>query len=348
MSKLIFHPFLIFLAQIVNSHLVEEIQYLKTENRIMRSKLGYRVVTTQEEKAQLLRFGIPLGDRLKDLISIVTYETFRNWARGKFYKGSGKVGRPATPEEIRNLIISMAQCNRDWGYKKIRDELNKLHISVARSTIQNILRSVGLEPIPDRKIKKWTRFVRAHIDTLIACDFFTKEIWTLKGKVTMYVLVFIELRNRRVHLAGITRYPNQRWCEIRAEKVLRDIEKSGFHPTHLIRDRDCKYSEKFDELFTDKGIKILKTPVKMPTCNVYCERAIQTLKHEGLNHFTVFGKRHLEYLVKEFLTYYNNFRPHQGIGGVTINELPPCPKTGTIEKMSFLGGLHHHYYRKAA
>ena len=83
MSKLIFHPFFIFLAQIVNSHQIEEIQYLKTENRIMCSKLGKRVVTTQEEKSQLLRFGIPLGTRLKDLISIVTYDTFRNWAGGK-------------------------------------------------------------------------------------------------------------------------------------------------------------------------------------------------------------------------------------------------------------------------
>ena len=348
MSKLILHPFLIFLAQIVNSHLVEEIQYLKVENRILRSKLGKRVVTTKEEKAQLLRFGVPLGDRLKDLITIVTYETFRNWARGKFYKGNGKVGRPGLMDDIKALVILMARENPSWGYPKIKDELKKLGIKIGRTSIQNILKKEGLEPAPLRRDSKWTEFIKTHMDTLIACDFFTKEIWTLKGRITIYVFFFIEIGTRRVHLAGITRYPNQRWVELRTREVLDKMEDGGFHPRYMIRDRDGKFSEDYDKQMKDAGIEVVKTPVKNPSCNVYAERWVWSIKHECLNYFMVFGEEHLKYLVESYLDYYNRFRPHQGIGNVTIEPLPPAPPDGEIESVSILGGLHHHYRRKAA
>jgi len=336
------------LAHIVNSHLVEQIEYLKVENRILRSKLGWRVRVTPEERAQLLRFGKPLGPALKDIISIVRYETFRNWVRGYIYKGNGKVGRPAIPEEIRQLIIRMALNDRSWGYKKILGELKKLGIEVARSTIQNILREAGLEPQPDRKYSSWRKFIDQHINTLIACDFFTKEIWTLRGRVTMYIFFFIELPTRRIHLAGITRYPNQKWVERRAKEVLDIMDESGFQPKYLIRDRDGKFSEDFDKIMNDHGIEVKKTPVRMPLCNVYSERAVQSIKIEALNHFVVFGKRHLEYLTSSYFDYYNNFRPHQGVGNVPINETSLAPPDGEIECVSVLGGLLHHYRRKAA
>ncbi len=193
MAKSLFHPFLLFLAHVVNSHLVEEIEYLKVENRIMRSKLGRQVRMTDEEREMLLRFGKPLGARLKDIISIVTYATFRNWVAGRIYKRKGKVGRPAIAESIRALIIRMAKENFMWGYKRIVGELKKLGIRVSRSSIQNILREKNLEPTPMRQVSTWKQFIETHMETLIACDFFTKDIWTLRGKITMYVFFFIEL-----------------------------------------------------------------------------------------------------------------------------------------------------------
>jgi len=207
MAKLLFHPFFMMLATIVNSELQEQIKYLKVENRILRSKLGKRVKLTPDERSRLVRFGAPLGPALKDLISIVTYQTFRRWVNGKVYKGKkGTDGRPAIPDEVRNLIIQMALDNPGWGYKRIRGELKKLGIIVCRASIQNILREVGLEPTPLRQDSTWKKFIETHMATLIACDFFTKEIWTLRGKVTIYVFFFIELGTRRVHLAGMTRY----------------------------------------------------------------------------------------------------------------------------------------------
>lgn len=83
MTKTLFHPFLVFLAHVVHSQLVEEMEYLRIENRIMRSKLGRQVRVKREERTQLLRFGKSLGPRLKNIISIVSYATFRNWAAGR-------------------------------------------------------------------------------------------------------------------------------------------------------------------------------------------------------------------------------------------------------------------------
>ena len=127
MAKALIHPFLVLLAHVVHSQLVQEIQYLKVENQILRSKLGKRVRLTPDERNRLLRFGEPLGTRLKDLISIVTYQTFRRWVNGYIYKGkNGKEGRPEIPEEVRSLIIQMARQNASWGYKRILGELKKL------------------------------------------------------------------------------------------------------------------------------------------------------------------------------------------------------------------------------
>ncbi len=347
--RMLLHPFFIMIAHLVHSELVEQLQYLKVENRILRSKLGYRVKLTPDERTRILRFGLPLGPALKDIISIVRYETFRNWARGHIYRGNGKIGRPQIPEEIRDLIIVMAQANPTWGYNRILGELKKLDIVVSRASIQNILREKGLEPSPLRQDSTWKQFIKTHIDTLIACDFFTKEIWTLRGKVTVYVFFFIELSTRRVHLAGMTRYPKRAWVERRAKEALGAMEGSGFEPKYLIRDRDSKFSDEFDNIMTAAGIEVVKTPVKNPSCNVYAERWVWSIKHECLNHFTVFGKHHLRYILDAYIDYYNRLRPHQGIGNELIDpQTADTPPGAGIVCDSILGGMFHHYHREAA
>ena len=269
MMRMLFHPFFILLAHIVNSQLVEDIQYLKVENGILRSKLGRRVILTADERNRLLRFGQPLGLRLKDLISIVTYQTFRRWVNGHVYKGKGKVGRSGIPEDTQEIVIQIAKDNPGWGYNRILGELKKLFIQIGRTSIQKILKEKGLEPSPLRRDSTWTEFIKTHMNTLIACDFFTKEIWTLWGRVTMYVFFFIELGSRRVHLAGMTRNPNQRWVELRSKEVLDKMKNAGFEPKYLIRDRDCKFSENFDKQMNDYGVEVRKTPVKNPSCKSY-------------------------------------------------------------------------------
>lgn len=130
------------------------------------------------------------------------------------------MGRPAIADETRALIIRMASENM-WGYNRIVGEMKKLGIRVCRSSIQNILREKSLEPTPLRQSSTWKQFIETHMETLIACDFFTKEIWTWRGRVTMYVFFFIELGARRVHLAGMTSYPKRDWVKRRARAVLK-------------------------------------------------------------------------------------------------------------------------------
>jgi putative transposase len=349
MSKMMFHPFFLMLAHWVNSHLIEEIQYLKAENQILRSRIKGRIVVTDVERNRLLRFGKPLGARLKGLITIVTYETFRRWVNGRIYKGKkSKAGRPSISAETRELIIRIAKENAHLGYHKIRGELMKLNIKVGRTTIQTILRGLGIEPSPLRRDSRWTDFIRTHMETLIACDFFTKEIWTLRGRVTVYVFFFIELGTRRVHLAGMTRYPKRRWVERRAAEVLDTMKNSGFEPKYLIRDRDGKFSDEFDSIFQSNGLTVVKTPAQNPSCNIYAERWVWSVKHECLNYFSVFGKHHLKYIVETYVDYYNRYRPHQGLGNKPICGIIDSSSDGEIKSISILGGMFHHYQRKAA
>ncbi len=148
----------------------------------------------------------------------------------------------------------------------------------------------------------------------------------------------------------MTCYPKQRWVELRAKEVIGIMGASDFNPKYLIRDRDCKFSEEFDSLMESNGVKIVKTPVRNPSCNVYSERFVWSAKHEALNHFVVFGKHHLKYIVENYIAYYNNLRPHQGLGNVPIPGLPLQldGEVGEVESVRILGGLLHHYQRKAA
>ena len=76
----------------------------------------------------------------------------------------------------------------------------------------NILKRHGLLPAPERKTTTtWKGFIRTHMNMLVATDFFTAEVWTLGGLVTYYVLFFIHLGSRQVHVAGMTPHPDQIW-----------------------------------------------------------------------------------------------------------------------------------------
>jgi putative transposase len=129
----IFQEFLFLLGHMVHSNLVRQIDYLKVENQILRSKLGKRVTLSPTEKQRLIKYGLPLGGSIKRFISIVSYSTFRRWVSNGVSKSkNNRRGRRRTPQEIRELIIRLAKEN-NWGYTRILGELKKLRIkSVSR------------------------------------------------------------------------------------------------------------------------------------------------------------------------------------------------------------------------
>ncbi|PTY02067.1 integrase [Verrucomicrobia bacterium LW23] len=241
-----------------------------------------------------------------------------------------------------------------WGYARIGGELKKLGVVVANNTIKKTLIINGFHPSPWRTKGDWDRFIRLHMETLWATDFFTKDIWTAGGKVTFYVLFFIHVGSRRVHISGATCSPTGAWVEQQARNLVMDLQDRGEKVSYLLRDGDTKFTQAFDEVFKSEGIKVKKLPRESPNLNAFAERLVQTIKNECLRHFVVFGQKHLEFLLREFASYYNTVRPHQGIANRTIGNIIPFPTQAAplrpedIQCDSKLGGLLRHYSRKAA
>ena len=261
----LFQEFLYLLGKLVHSNLIKQIEYLKVENQILRSKLGRIVTPTPSEKRGILKYRLPLGSDIRNLISIVNYSTFRRWINygvGKQPNTITKRGRPKkTPKEVRELVIRLAKEN-NWGYTRILGELKKLGItSLSRNTIMRILKENGLDPAPKRGEDTWDAFIKRHFKTLWACDFFTKTVWTALGPRTFHALFFINVHTRKVHIAGITKHPTQEWVNKQAKTVSFLFQTKEKSDKLLIRDGDCKYSPGFDNVIAGYGVQVKRIPV---------------------------------------------------------------------------------------
>jgi len=347
-QKNIFSELLSLLGRMTQENLTYQIQYLKVENEILCKRIGKCIRPTVIEKRKLLKFGAPLGKDIRNIISIVTYETFLLWVRRyKRKKDSEKTkkrGRPKTPGEIRLLVVKMAKENA-WGYVRILGELKKLNINrLSKSGVKNILKENNLDPAPQRSKDTWDSFIKRHFQTLWACDFFTKQVLTPLGPKMFFVLFFINIKTRKVYVAGATRYPNQEWVNKQTKDIMPIICSDKNSRKLLIRDRDKKFSGEFDTLFKDKGFTVQKTPFMSPNMNSYAESWIGTIKRECLNYFIIFGERHLRYLISEYVKYYNEARPHSSVDNRPLGSRL-TKNTGEIECRSKLGGIIRDYYR---
>jgi putative transposase len=168
------------------------------------------------------------------------------------------------------------------------------------TTIRRILRAHGLGPSPRRIGPTWSEFLRAQAHGTFACDFFTVETVFLK---TLYVLFFIELSTRRVHVAGTTNRPDSAWITQQA----RNLSLTGRLEDNriLVRDRDSKFSGPFDEVLRTEGLTVVKTPVRAPRANAFAERWVGSLRRECLDHVLVFGRRHLQRVLGAYEEHYN-------------------------------------------
>jgi len=346
-SSGVFQEFLTLVGKLVHSSLVRQLEYLKVENEILRHKVKGRIKVTPSERRRLIRFGLNLNGDIRRFISIVSYTTFRRWVREELNQRPKKIpkrGRPRTSYEIRQLVIKLAKENH-WGYTRILGELKKLGIfSLSRNTIKNILKENGLDPAPQRSEDTWDDFIKRHFKTLWACDFFTKTVWTMLGPKTFHALFFINVLTRKVHIAGITEHPTREWVNNRTKTISFLFESGKKSSKLLIRDGDSKYSKEFDKIINKYGVKVKKIPYKSPNLNSYAEGWVGTIKRECLDYFFVFGERHLRYLVKEYLKYYNTVRPHSAMNNMPLEYKPPNGK-GKVKCDSKLGGIIRHYYK---
>ena len=143
---------------------------------------------------------------------------------------------------------------------------------------RDTLRENNQPPAPQRgKGKSWADFIAAHKDVLVGCDFFTKEVWTLNGLVTYYVLFFMHIASRKVYIAGFTRNPNEQWMKQIARNVTMAPWTSsgqagiGFLDgmKYLIIDRDGKFAPSFRAMIQSTGVEILALPPRSPNLNDY-------------------------------------------------------------------------------
>ena len=181
----------------------------------------------------------------------------RELVRRKWTQSAGKPGRPMTDRRVRELGLQLARENPRWGYPRIAGELLKLGLRVSPSTVRRLLIGAGLQPAPRRSGPSWRVFLRQQAGSMLACDFFTVETISLRR---VYVLFFIELGSRRVHLAGCTTNPTGGWVTQQA----RNLSFTGVFERmrFLIHDRDSRFSAAFDEVFRSEGIKVIHTPIR--------------------------------------------------------------------------------------
>jgi putative transposase len=345
--------FFLLLASATDRELIRNVEFLKIENRILRERLPRHIRLTTRERSRLIRAGRGIGSAVNHLISIVTPRTFLRWLNGPVKKEpSRKPGRPRTSESIRELIERMAR-ETGWGYTRILGELRKLGIrSVSRSTVRNILREGGFDPGPKRGEGSWTEFLQRHAATLWACDFFSTKVWTLRGRVDVFVLFFIHIASRRVHIAGMTAHPDRAWMKQQARNVAMTWHGETALPRLLLRDHDTKFVSEFDAILESEGIEIKKLGPMAPNLNASAERWVQTVRQECLDHFVICGQVHLMHLLKSFLAHYHTERPHQGLdNSVPIGAALAHPvnrRNGAVMCQHRLGGLLKHYVRTAA
>jgi putative transposase len=253
------------------------------------------------DRAFLAALARMLPGRRRQLI--VTPQTLLRWhrelVRRKWTQPRRRPGRPAVDNRVRQLVLRFASENPRWGHRRIAGELLKLGLRVSPSTVRRLLLAAGFEPAPRRSGPSWREFLRQQAASMLACDFFTVETISLRR---FYVLFFIELESRRVHLAGCTTNPTGAWVTQQA----RNLSFTGIFERirFLIHDRDSKFSGAFDEIFRSEAITVIETPIRAPQANAYAERFVLTVRAECLDWLLILGHRHLERVLRIYTAHY--------------------------------------------
>jgi transposase InsO family protein len=215
---------------------------------------------------------------------------------------------------------------------------------VSATTVGTCLRAEGIGPAGQRRGMTWREFIRAHRESLLAVDFFTVEtIWLQR----LYVLFFIELGSRRVHVTGCTPKPNAPWVTQQARHLTWILSERPESVRFLIRDRDQKFTTSFDEVFRGDGIHIIRTPFRAPQANGVAERFVRTVRSECLDWLLILNQEHLQRVLDVFVARYNGHRPHRALALTPPHPTrpPSVPTTGEtrVQRRDRLGGVIREY-----
>jgi len=328
-----------------------ELLVLRHENAVLRRHAG-RVRYEVADRAWFAALARLVPRRRWAEVFPVTPATLLAWHRrlaAKKYDTSKrrKPGRPLTVPGIARLVVRLAKENPLWGHRRIHGELTKLGLTVAPSTVWQILHAAGIDPAPRRSGPGWRQFLHAQAAGIVAVDFLHVDTVLLRR---LHVLVFIEHGTRRMHLGGVTANPTSEWTMQQARNLALSLGERFADIKFLIRDRGSNFTESFDAVFQAAGTRILRTAVQAPRMNAICERLVGTLRRELLDRMLILGERHLRSVLTEYQAHYNTARPHQGIaqrvpdgGHLTLADLD----RERIHRKPVLGGLINEYTRAA-
>ena len=357
----VLHPwqfYVLILAGWINREQQQVINYLRTENQVLREKLGKkRILLSDDQRRRLAVKGKVLGRRvMAEFGTLFTPDTILRWHRTlvavkwDYSERRKSVGRPCIRQVIVNLILRFAKENPTWGYDRIQGALANVGYHISDTTVGNVLKQHGIEPAPKRMQRTaWKTFLKAHWDVLAAIDFTTIEVWTKGGLVTFYLLFVMELRTRRVQFAGSTLHPNERWMKQIARELTNFEDGSLLDKRYLLMDRDSKFSTTFRDFLADEGVTCVRLPCRSPNLNAHLERFFGTLKRECLNQMIFFGERSLRRAVVAYVDFYHRERNHQGVANTIIEPGEEVGEiAGTIECRERLGGMLRYYHRRAA
>jgi hypothetical protein len=355
---------IVMIASAINDRLQRKLDYVEEERRVLREQLdaatgGKKLSFSAKQRRRLAEAGKLLTpDERRKCCQLVKPGTilawFRQMASRKYDSSEARRGRPAKPKDVRKLVVEMAMANPGWGYTKLRDALRTgLAIEIGRTTVAEILAAAGIEPAPERAKKRtWKQFMKAQWDSLCGCDFFAVEALGLTGTVRYMVFSVIVVKTRAVEIAGIRVDPDGEWMKQMARNLTDVVDGFLRNATYLIHDRDPVFTEAFEAILGERGVKCVRIPAQSPNCNPHAERFVKTVRDECLRHLVIFGERHLRYVLKEFMAHYHRERFHQGLGGRLIEAQAGSTSDkgarGKVVCRSRLGGMLNFYYRQAA
>jgi hypothetical protein len=284
-----------------------------------------------------------IWDDWKSALFIVRPETVIAWHDQRFKRYWRRLsqrkqpGRPRMGSEIRKLMRTMASKNPTWGAPRIHGELKKLGFKISERTVSRWMPKKTGKPS-----QTWMTFLRNHVGQIVSIDFFT--VPTIKLRV-LYVFVILAHDRRRIVHFNVTENPTADWA---AQQIVEAFPEETA-PRYLVRDRDGIYGHDFTARVEGLGIREMPTSARSPWQNCYAERVIESIRRECLSHVIVINERHLRWIMKSYISYYNRSRTHLSLDKDAPAMRPVQDITGGgIIQIPEVGGLHHRYERAAA
>jgi putative transposase len=281
--------------------------------------------------------------RWTDTLVLVKAETVIGWHRRGFIRfwarRSRCAGRPPLDPAIVELIVRMVRENPTWSRRRIASELAKLGHVVSKDTVARYM--PRRRPRPRPPSQTWGTFVRNHLPGTLAIDFLTVKAATFG---VLYVFFVLSLERRRVLHVNVTAHPYAAWAaQQMIEAVAPDVVAE-----RVIRDRDRIFGAVFEKRLLGMGLEQFRIAPRAPWQNGFAERFVGTIRRELLDHVIVLGERHLFRLVRDYVRFYNDDRPHMALDGdAPAGRAIEGPERGDVVALPRVGGLHHRYSRAA-